>query len=194
MTIELAEKICYICAILTNLFTYIPFLMKRSFTLLCCCVASLGFICHGASTSYKSLVLEHTDSQFSRVTLQPDMTTAFADGELVMTYKSGAMLYEIRKPLNELRHWTFSTAEGDDNLWAGIGSAEADKVSIEWLGTVIRVSGLRADSRVMLVTVDGRCVRNLTVQNECELRHVGLVKGVYVLTINEKSFKIAVKQ
>lgn len=168
--------------------------MKRSFTLLCCCVASLGFMAHGASTSYKSLVLEHTDSQFTRVTLQPDMTTAFADGELVMTYESDGVLYEIRKPLNELRHWTFSTAEGDDNLWAGIGSTESDNVSIELGGTVIRVNGLPADSRVMLVTVDGRCVRNLTVQNECELDISGLVNGVYVLTINEKSFKIAVKK
>lgn len=165
--------------------------MKKTFTLLLCWVAALaGVGASAATTDYKSIVVNRTDGTLTRITIESGMTTSIAEGEFVLSCAKG----EIYIPMEETRNWSFSTEPGDaDQLWAGIAGVDADGSSIEliWAGNSLTVTGLAADSRVSLVGMDGRVMKSAVATGEITLDLGGYQKGVYVLTVNKQSFKIA---
>lgn len=165
--------------------------MKKTFTLLLCCVAAMsGISASAAATDYKSIVVNRTDGTLTRITIESNMTTSISDGEFVLSCAKG----EIYIPMVETRNWSFSTERGDaDELWAGVEAVETDGNSIEliWIGNSLTVRGLAHDSRVTLVGMDGRVVKSVVASGEITLDLGGCQKGVYVLTVNNQSFKIA---
>lgn len=170
--------------------------MKKTFTLLCCVAAAAMFQAGQAATAtnYKSVVIEHSDNGISKISIENGMTTAMTDGDLVLSYEKGGVKYEIRHSLADVRHWTFSTEAGDSNLWAGIdGVVNENTVGIDWQGDVINLTNLPVNSQITLVGIDGRTVSSVKATGEYSVKLGELTGGVYVLTINGKSLKIAVK-
>ncbi len=145
-----------------------------------------------AAAAYKSVVVNHADGGTTKITMESGMTTKFDAGNLLLECDKG----EIRLPVENLKNWTFSAENGLDNLWedktlSGIDAVGSDVVGLEQTGERLLLTNLPEKSKVMLVSMEGRVVAMATATGTCELSLAGLSKGVYVLTYNEKSVKIA---
>lgn len=139
-------------------------------------------------------MLEHKDSRYTHILIEPRMNTTFADGELVLNYERDGVLYEMRHDIDNLRNWTFTTTAGSDGLWASIADAD-NGVDIEWVDGRITVRNAVAGTRMALIAIDGRLLKTVVASgNECSMDLTGVAGGIYVITIKDKSFKIAVKR
>ncbi|MCM1348432.1 MAG: T9SS type A sorting domain-containing protein [Firmicutes bacterium] len=171
--------------------------MRKFFTLLGLCAAIVGvsLSATAAGKNYKSVVFEHTDSHLTKVNFEYGFTTMFENGDMVLYYTKGTNYYEIRQPLAEIRNWVFSTEAGSSDLWAGIDGALSDApgVVLNWSGKNIELTNLPVNSTVMLTAVSGQTLLSEQATGTFTVSTEMLVPGVYVLTINDKSFKVAVK-
>lgn len=166
-------------------------IMKKIFTLISLFIIS-GFAVQGA-TAYKSLVIEHTDTQLTKINLAYGTKTVFADGEMIMSYTKGGILYEFRKPLDEMRHWSFSREEAPDDTWARIDDVNVGQgIVIDFSGNRLDISNIPDAARISLTGLDGRTMMERTVSHRCSVDLSGFNTGVYILSVNDKTFKIAI--
>lgn len=162
--------------------------MKKIFTLLCLLAAGSSAPIY-AATNYKSVVIEHADTQVSRITIESGMTTAIEDGMFVLSCSKGDISYE----LGDVRHWTFSTETGDSE-WAAISDIKKESaLTIDWSGNILHVGNLSDQSVVTVTSLDGRNMLSLKVSGECEIDLGEFAAGVYVVNVNNQSLKVAVK-
>ena len=73
------------------------------------------------ATSYKSIIVNQSDGSEMKVTIEDDMKTTVAEGNLVITCTKG----DIVLPVIDIKNWTFSTSAGSDDVWTGIESPTA---------------------------------------------------------------------
>lgn len=162
--------------------------MKRIFTFLC--LFAIVATAWASIKGYKSVLLNHTDGTSDIIAIEEDMTIEAAAGVLTLSCSKG----DIAVSIAELRNWTYGTVSGDDNLWTGIESAVADGVVVRMGADCIELQNLPAGSDVMLTSIDGRVVKTVRVDGGyVSLPLADLRGGVYILTYNKKSLKIAVK-
>ena len=70
---------------------------------------------HLPAASYKSIIVNQSDGSEMKVTIEDDMKTAVAEGNLVITCTKG----DIVLPVIDIKNWTFSTSAGSDDVWTG---------------------------------------------------------------------------
>lgn len=147
----------------------------------------------GANPFYnKSIVLHYHDSRQTAITIEDGMSTTFADGHLVLTHAKDGATYEIRQPLSEIARWTFSDSEGNSDLWATAGIADAGcRAEIRLDGNRLHVIGAKGDAPVKIYTAGG--ILAASGKGECSFDLSTLSPGIYLLSVSEKTFKIAVK-
>lgn len=144
----------------------------------------------GASfNGYKSVVFHRTDGTSLAVAIENEMTTCVSDGNVTLSCAKG----DVVVPCDQLKYWNYSKSEGDGNLWQGLDLVGSDMVGVVLESDRISLHNLPMDSRIGLYSVDGRVVVNAVVSGYYEIPTSGLVTGVYVLTYNGKSLKVAVK-
>lgn len=138
---------------------------------------------------YKSIVLHHLDGEQLAITIENGMTTKVANGNLTLECTKGT----ITKPLDNLKFWNYSLLPGEDFETAGIGIVEGDMIGLVVENERIVFQNLPANSVVGLVAVDGRVILSDKAAGYYEIPLSELTHGVYILTYNGKSLKIAVK-
>lgn len=144
----------------------------------------------GASVGgYKSIVLHHQDGTKLAITIEDGMTTKVGDGNLTLQCDKGT----ITKPLTDLKFWNYSLLPGEDFETAGIQLTESDTVGLIVENDRVVFQNLPAGSSVGLVSVDGRVLFSESACGYYEISLSELTHGVYILTYNGKSLKIAVK-
>lgn len=116
------------------------------------------------------------------------MKTAVAEGNLVITCTKG----DIVLPVIDIKNWTFSTSAGSDDVWTGIESPTASGTNCILNSDRIILSNLPEGSTVTLCSIDGRIVKSSRAEGDYELSISELPKGIYVLTYNKNTLKIAV--
>ena len=153
-------------------------------------MVSMASVCSltAMGAGYKSVVINQPGGGFMAVTIEDGMSTKISDGNLVLTSSKG----DIILPVSDVQNWTFSTEGGSNDLWAGVELPSGDEVSYVQQADRIVFANLPVNSEVSLVSMDGRVVNRSKVSGSYELPLTGLQKGVYVLTFNDKSVKIAV--
>jgi len=162
--------------------------MKRIFTLLC--LFAMVVAANASIKGYKSVLLNHTDGSSDIIAIEEDMTVKASEGVLTLSCSKG----DISVPISELRNWTYGTLSGQDDLWVGIESPIADDVVIRMGADCVELLNLPGGSDVMLTAIDGRIVKAVSVNDGyVNLPLADLRGGVYILTYNKKSIKIAVK-
>ena len=72
------------------------------------------------ATSYKSIIVNQSDGSEMKVTIEDDMKTTVAEGNLVITCTKG----DIVLPVIDIKNWTFSTSAGSDDVWTGTRIAD----------------------------------------------------------------------
>lgn len=141
----------------------------------------------GALTA-RSMVLRHTDTHTTVISLESGMTTSLSDGRLILSCPLGTVSY----PVSELAYWTYSDADGSADAWSGVADAtSASGIMVVWSADGLCISGLSEGSRVRLADMSGVVLREFTASDGCVLGTDEIQPGVYVLTVNDKSFKIA---
>lgn len=140
------------------------------------------------ATSYKSIIVNQSDGSEMKVTIEDDMKTTVAEGNLVITCTKG----DIVLPVIDIKNWTFSTSAGSDDVWTGIESPTASGTNCILNSDRIILSNLPEGSTVSLCSIDGRIVKSSRAEGDYEFSISELPKGIYVLTYNKNTLKIAV--
>lgn len=144
----------------------------------------------GASINgYKSVVFHNTDGSSFAVAMEDGMTTRVAGGNVTLSCAKG----DVVVPCDRLKFWNYSASDGDSGLWQGLELVGSDMVGVVLESDRISLHNLPQDSMVGLYSVDGRMIVNARVSEYYEIPTSSLTRGVYVLTYNGKSLKVAVK-
>lgn len=136
----------------------------------------LGFFAtiphHLPAASYKSIIVNQSDGSEMKV-------TTCTKGDIVL-------------PVIDIKNWTFSTSAGSDDVWTGIELPTASGTNCILNSDRIILSNLPEGSTVSLCSIDGRIVKSSRAEGDYELSISELPKGIYVLTYNKNTLKIAV--
>lgn len=165
--------------------------MKKFYSLIFALMGLCMFVPAKAET-YKSVVFHKTDGTTLALTVESGLTTVVGSGEIAMSCDLGI----ITLPTTEVTKWTFSTEPGMDFGLAGINTPEADAnaaVEVTVGSGYVSLAGLQDGSSVMLTSIDGRVVAAKTAAGDVTIPTDQLTAGVYILTFNDKSLKIALK-
>lgn len=79
-----------------------------------------------------------------------------------------------------------------DNVNTGIDNVKSEKVddiAITYNGSVIKVSGCEKAAQLRLFDIAGRPVISQNIVGEAEISTENLASGVYILRVNNKTFK-----
>lgn len=79
-----------------------------------------------------------------------------------------------------------------DNVITGIDNVKSEKVdniAITYNGSVIKVSGCEEAAQLRLFDISGRPVISQNIQGEAVISTENLASGVYILRVNNKTFK-----
>lgn len=144
------------------------------------------------AASYRSIHLNLKDNTIVKVSAKDGMTTTFEEKNIVMKHGSGTEELNVTLPLDDIRSWTYSTEPGDENAWAGIEKPEADNRINLWLGEgMITLRNLPEKSKVSLCDISGHQLKTAVATEECTLE---VAPGIYILSVNSLTFKIAVSK
>lgn len=161
---------------------------KILLSLLVLVAGGISFGTHAANI-YRSIMLDLTDGTFMLIAMESDMNVTMENGEVVMSSGKG----DIRMPISDIQHWTFSSEAGANDLWAGIEDVDnTPGVEVEKDVNYIRFKNLPSNSKLMLAGIDGKVYGTWTADGYFELPLSGLNGGVYLLSYNGKTIKIAV--
>lgn len=123
------------------------------------------------------------DSRHLSLKIKGDKLTIYCDGKETATYDSGdvhKITFEQNSGIHDLK--------GDDS---DSGMLTRDGA------TGIRLSGFIAGTQVVIYTIGGLCVRNLSIpddNSDISIDLEGLNPGIYIVTVGNNSFKISLYQ
>lgn len=149
----------------------------------------VAFSAGAAITGYRSIVFHHKDGTTTAIGIEDGMTTKVADGKVTLECEKGS----IEIPCDKLRFWDYAQSEGSRDSWAGVSLIESDAVGVVMTDSGVRLYNLPEKSTIMLTAIDGRVMITDRASGYYEISFSSLHQGVYVLTYNNQSIKIAVK-
>lgn len=162
--------------------------MKRIFILMFSIVGMILTAIPTRAEVYRSVVFNRTDGSKLALTVESGMKTQVKHGLIIMEFEQGVIKY----PCSDFTGWTFSKDLGLD-FEAGVSNRQEDVVEVKIGSDNILINGLAAGSRVMLAALDGSIIASLTADDVVSIPVENLTPGIYVLTYNDKSLKIALK-
>lgn len=163
--------------------------MKKFYSLILALIG-LNIAMPSVAETYRSVVFSRTDGTTLALTVESGMSTIVADGSITMSCDAGV----ISLPTDEITKWTFSTEPGMDFSTAGIETPATDAVDVIIGTDAITINGLADGAKVMLTGIDGRiAAATAAAAGHANLSTANLHGGIYILTFNNKSIKIALK-
>lgn len=149
----------------------------------------------GSAAGYSSVVVHCTDGTSVCIAMESDMQARVLLSTLELSCQKGY----IEFPAADVNKLTFSTEPGDNTLWglSAIGDVAVDgsiEPGVTRDGSVIRVTNLPDGSKVSVVTMAGAVVTSAVVSGEYTMPVDDFTAGVYIVTVNDKSFKIAINR
>ncbi len=135
------------------------------------------------ATGYKSILVTHTDGSTSQIILSGDLKTSFDETNVI--FKDNDFLLEIEK-INVVK-FEFSTNSGVDNI-----EVNADNISLD--SGILKLNGLPENSKVTVYTTSGVCLSNAICSGNFEVNLNEFAAGIYLVKINNVSYKIALSK
>ncbi len=133
---------------------------------------------------YNVLNVHLADGSKVDIKLGTELRITFTDTHLVATGKDATV--EVAKAdIKKMEH--VFDAE------AGIDAAVADASGFVREGDTLSFTDLPAGSRINVYTVGGAQVRSVAAEGQCSVDLGDLAAGVYIVTVNNMSYKITVK-
>ena len=138
-----------------------------------------------SAESYRSMVVTTKSGEDFTVNLTSQLSTTFVGGVMILS----DIYVHVGVHMSDVTGWYYSNTVVDE-----AESPVADDVNVAHNGASIDINGLKDNSRLSLVTIDGRVVMEATASQTFTVDLSGLTNGVYVLTVNDQSYKIAVNK
>ncbi len=143
----------------------------------------------GRAAAYRSIVVQRVDGTEVTVNGEKGLTLVFTDDEMRFTTPTSQYMAFA---LSDVKGWRFSAQKGDTQ-WSGIDDAESDSsVKVDYSSNSIVLSGLPAGSIVALNALNGVLLYRAEASAELTVDLSGLPAGLYLLTYNDTTLKIAV--
>lgn len=136
----------------------------------------------GVAAAYDRLSIHLTDGSKVDVNLCDEMSITFTPTELVATTDG----VDVKVSRSEISHFSHSTT-------SGISDIEYSGTDFGREGNSIVFSALPENSEISVYNLAGIEVLKTTVGGDYTLSLDGYAQGVYVVTVNNISYKIAVK-
>lgn len=135
----------------------------------------------------KLVIHNHIGGDPVEISVYDVRKVTFQDDHFTMVYEEGVgpdqqFLYE------DVRKISFK------NLVTGIENVQEETnegVTIKRNGSLITVSGISGKAHLGMFDISGRPVMNRTISGETEISTDGLSSGVYILRVNNKTFKFS---
>ena len=136
------------------------------------------------SETFKGMLISKTDGSTVALDMASDMETTVVDNNLVFS-KGGTDAVTV--PVAQVKTWKFSknSVSGVDEV------AAASQLSLT--GKTVVIDGLKAATPVQVISASGQTVLSTVATGRCELSLEGLAAGVYVISYNTHTLKIAVR-
>lgn len=142
-----------------------------------------------AATAYKSLLINYTDGTSLLLAIENGMTTEFDNGDIVMKSSKGT----IAAPTADIKSINFSTIPGEDWGTAGIGAIPSETISVAVNSSSVEIQNIPGTSLITMTNLAGQTVKSLQATDSASISTGSLPKGIYILTIDNKAIKIAIK-
>lgn len=147
-------------------------------------------LCASAATPLKSVQINYADNSTMLVHIEGDMSTKFEDGNLLMQCSKG----NISIPVSKLKGFSFSTLPGSDKEWLALESVKSETISFTISADNLCISNLEPGTKITVTNIAGQTLKSLSARTtEVQLPLDNFTKGIYILTVNNKSLKIALK-
>ena len=138
-----------------------------------------------SAAGYNSIVLSKTDGSRMTVNISDKLETTVSGDNLVFADNSGDI---VSVPIVQLSGWSFS-AESTTSAISRITDTKGYSVA----GNIVTIDGLDAGTEVCVQTVGGVTVMRKVADGTCSLDLSMMVNGVYLITYNKQTIKIAVR-
>ncbi len=140
---------------------------------------------------YQSVVVNMADGTSLAIQGSQGMTASIADGELRFMNTDETF---ISLQLNEVKGWEFSSIPGDAE-WSALDCISGDaQTALIRTSDALILENLPAGSHVRFVSLSGIAISAATVSGTYSISLAGISSGVYMLTYNNKTVKIAVSR
>ena len=136
------------------------------------------------SETFKGMLISKTDGSTVALDMASDMETTVVDNNLVFS-KGGTDAVTV--PVAQVKTWKFSTTSV-----TGL-SEVAVAEQMQLVGKTMIIDGLKAATPVQVISASGQTVLSTVATGRCELSLEGLAAGVYVISYNNQTLKIAVR-
>ena len=136
------------------------------------------------SETFKGMLISKTDGSTVALDMASDMETTVVDNNLVFS-KGGTDAVTV--PVAQGKTWKFSKTSV-----TGL-SEVAVAEQMQLVGKTVIIDGLKAATPVQVISASGQTVLSTVATGRCELSLEGLAAGVYVISYNNQTLKIAVR-
>ena len=145
-----------------------------------------------ADSTSIALRLHFNDGSVVTYLLSRRPRVTFSDGNIIITTNS----IEATYPTSDIAKLTYRYQEDseEEDEESGIDNILVDETSFNIKGGVIMLSGFTEGSTARVYTIGGLMVQSVQMESgSCSIPLSSLPSGVYVISVNGKSFKIAKK-
>ncbi|MCM1110773.1 MAG: T9SS type A sorting domain-containing protein [Clostridium sp.] len=151
--------------------------MKRIYTACLLAAAALS----ASAAGYRSLAVNQTDGTDVTIELTDEMSAWFEEG-MFMVFGTST---EVSVPQTNIKSFTFSET-------SSLATVAADALVLE--GGKMTFTNLPAGSVATVVNAAGQLVDSARPEGSWELDLAGYPAGVYMVTVNGVTYKIATKK
>lgn len=147
--------------------------------------------CTVSAKGYQSVVVNKADATVLAIQGDQGMKLTAADNTLRFMLPDESY---IELPLDEVTGWEYSDQAGDAQ-WTSISGVTVNPDAIvRQTATGVTIFNLPEHSIVTLTAINGITVKNLTASGSCQIEFEGLQNGIYLLSFNNQTIKIALNR
>lgn len=136
------------------------------------------------SAGYNKLTIHLSDDSHVDIVLNDDIKLNFTESELIA--RGGDV--DVTLPKADVVKFVHSF-----DPMAGVDKITADDKNYQFTGDALLFSGLADGTVITIHTPAGVTVANYTANGDCTIPMGDLANGIYLVTVNGKSFKISKK-
>lgn len=139
---------------------------------------------------FNSIYIKNKDNTKLQISIDDELQTYFNNGNLIMNGNSGYLEF----PVNSINYFYFSKdIKSEDNNTTNIFINSENTLNIRQTNNIISLDNINTETILYIYSIDGELIYKERVKERCDIYLSQLKKGVYILTIDNISFKFGKK-
>ncbi|MCM1020765.1 MAG: hypothetical protein NC343_01375 [Muribaculum sp.] len=141
-----------------------------------------------SAMAYQSVSVEYKDGSTFLLQGESGLSLDITNSELHFSAPSGTT---FSVAIADVKGWSYSSKKGNTGFSA-IDEVVLSQISIELTNNTLQLDNLPENSNVTLFFHDGKMLKQVCASGVCTINLADIPAGLYILTINNKSFKFAI--